>query len=681
MQDSDSILQLIADTTPALLAYFDAQTLRCRFANASYANYFGFTMQSIVGRTVQEIAGDAVWQEVRAYFPRVLVGRKSVRYTRKVTRGQDTQYLETVLRPHVANGEFKGLVALVTDVSHHYRMAQQMRDSEERMRKFAEITTEAIVLHQGGIIMDGNDALARLTGYRLEELHGQQVLNYIAADFRSQVLEHGRSGREDCYESVIVHKSGRHIPVEMAVKSMPGTDGNFRIVLLRDLTANRQAQEHMDFLAQHDLLTRLPNRARLHQLMKDALFQAAARRESLAILSVDIDHFKAVNDSLSHHAGDLLLCEVARRLRSTVRPQDVVARMGGDDFVVVLTDDPMPQEAEAMAIQLCQAVETPCNIEGTQLVVSLSMGVAMFPGNGETPEKLLSNAEAAMHMAKDIGRRSFRFYTSTLESRSTRMLMQEQQLRRAVERGEFELHYQPQIATADSTLTGLEALVRWRHPQRGLVYPNEFIGLAESLGLISEVGRWVLRQACRQVKDWQNAGFPVVPVAINLSAQEFLQRDVAQDVAQALRETGLDARYLHIELTESTLMQSGGQMPETLHALKALGVSLAIDDFGTGYSSLAYLRRHPIDKLKIDRSFVTDVPHDPDATAIVNAIVQMSHSLHLQIVAEGVETQEQLDLLRSLDCTAAQGYLISRPLPADQTLAWMSQHLHKLRRK
>lgn len=678
MKDSDSILQLIADTTPALLAYFDARTLRCRFANASYASYFGFTIQSIVGRTVQEIAGDAVWQEVQAYFPRVLVDRQSVRYTRKVERGTgETQYLETVLRPHIDNGEFKGLVALVTDVSHHYRMAQQMRASEERMRKFAEITTEAIVVHQGGIIMDGNDALARLTGYPLDALRGRHVLEYIAPEYRAQALEHGRSGGEDCYESMIVHKSGRHIPVEVEGKSMPGAERDSRIVLLRDLTASRQVQEHMDFLAQHDLLTRLPNRARLNQLMKNALAQATVRQERLAILSIDIDHFKAVNDSLSHHAGDLLLCEVARRLSATVRAQDIVARMGGDDFVAVLTGDPTPQEAEAMATRLCQAIEAPCDIDGTQFVVSLSMGIAMFPGNGDTPEMLLGNAEAAMHMAKDIGRRSFQFYTSTLESRSTRMLMQEQLLRRAVEQGELELHYQPQIATADGTLTGLEALVRWRHPQRGLVYPNEFIGLAEDLGMISEVGRWVLREACRQVKVWQDAGFPVVPVAINLSAQEFLQRDVARDVAEALWETGLEARYLHIELTESTLMQSGGQMSDTLHALKALGVSLAIDDFGTGYSSLAYLRRHPIDKLKIDRSFVTDVPRDADATAIVNAIVQMSHSLHLQIVAEGVETQEQLDLLRSLHCTTAQGYLISRPLPADQTQAWMSQHLHK----
>lgn len=678
MKDSDSILQLIADTTPALLAYFDAPTLRCRFANASYANYFGFTMQDIVGKSVQEIAGDAVWQEVRVHFPRALIHHESVRYTRQVALDQGgTQYLETVLRPHIENGELKGLVALIMDVSHHHQVARKMRDSEERMRKFAEVTTEAIVLHQGGIIMDGNDALCRLTGHTLEEMHGHHVLEYIAPEFRAEVLEHGRSGGEDCYESMLVHKSGRHIPVEVEGKSMPGPDKQFRIVLLRDLTASRQAQEHMDFLAQHDLLTRLPNRARLHQLMKIALSQATARQERLAILSIDIDHFKAVNDSLSHHAGDLLLCEVARRLSSTVQSRDLVARMGGDDFVVVLTGDPTPQEAEAIAAQLCQAIEAPCNIDGTQFVVSLSMGIAMFPANGDTPETLLSNAEAAMHMAKDIGRRSFQFYTTTLESRSTRMLMHEQLLRHAVEQGEFELHYQPQIATADGALTGLEALVRWRHPHRGLVYPNEFIGLAENLGMISDVGRWVLRQACRQVKDWQNAGIPVVPVAINLSAQEFLQRDVARDVAEALWETGLDASYLQIELTESTLMQSGGQMSDTLHALKALGVSLAIDDFGTGYSSLAYLRRHPIDKLKIDRSFVTDVPHDPDATAIVNAIVQMSHSLHLQIVAEGVETQEQLDLLRSLHCTTAQGYLISRPLPADQTQAWMSQHLHK----
>ena len=490
-----------------------------------------------------------------------------------------------------------------------------------------------------------------------------------------------RSEREDRYEAAVLHKDGRRIPVEVEAKTMPHEKDEYRIVVIRDMTARLQAQERMDFLSHHDLLTRLPNRARLNQLMTQALAQAEAQPAKLSVLSIDLDQFKAVNDSLSHHAGDMLLCEIAKRLRSNVRTHDLVARVGGDDFVVVLTNGPTLLETESIAMQLRQVIETPCDIEGTQLVVSPSIGIAIYPKDGNSPEVLLSNAEAAMHLAKSQGRSAFQFYTPTLEGRATRMLMQEQLLRQAVELGELELHYQPQAFTADGKLAGFEALVRWRHPHRGLVYPDEFIGFAEKRGLIAALDSWVLREACRQTKAWQNAGFPAIPIAVNLSAQEFRQRDVAKDVAEVLEETGLEARYLHIELTESTLMQSGGQMPDTLHALKALGVGLAIDDFGTGYSSLAYLRRHPIDKLKIDRSFVTDVPHNPDATAIVTAIVQMGHSLHLQIVAEGVETEEQLHLLQKLGCAMMQGYLVSPPLPADQAQTWMSQHCHLLQRQ
>ena len=314
-------------------------------------------------------------------------------------------------------------------------------------------------------------------------------------------------------------------------------------------------------------------------------------------------------------------------------------------------------------------------------MISVSVGVAMYPKDGKCPASLLSNAEAAMQMAKSHGRSFSQFYTPALESRATRMLMQEQMLRNAVERGEFELHYQPQTLMQTGELSGFEALVRWKHPHRGLVSPDEFIGFAENRGLIAAVDRWVLYQACRQARAWQQQGFPPIPVAVNLSAQEFRQRDVVKEVAQALADTGLDACYLHIEVTETTLMLSGNQMQQTLHALKALGVGLAIDDFGTGYSSLAYLRKHPIDRLKIDRSFVTDLPHNPDAAAIVNAIVQMGRSLHLEILAEGVESTEQLQLLREMGCAMMQGFLVSAPLSAEQASAWMSQHCQLLQRQ
>ena len=682
-RDEDAILRLVADTAPAMLAYFDAGTRACRFANARYAEHFGHTMQTIVGMDVRDIVGELVWTQIEPYLDSVAVDNtQTLRYTRQVENEIGRlQHIEAVLRPHEEKGVLKGVVALMTDVSHHHLATQQIRDSEERMRKFAAITTEAIVLHRDGIIMDGNDALSRLVGYSLGELRGTPVLDYVAPEARLRALQNMRSEREDRLESVVVHKNGQLIPVEIEASTMPGEKDRHRIVLLRDLTANLQTRQRMDYLTQHDLLTHLPNRARLNHLLADAIARAAGEQSRLAVLSLDLDQFKSVNDSLSHQAGDLLLCELAQRLRSTVGAQDIVARTGSDDFVVVLPDNPGLLETEALLARLRATAEAPYLIEGTQLVISVSVGVAMYPKDGKCPASLLSNAEAAMQMAKSHGRSFSQFYTPALESRATRMLMQEQMLRNAVERGEFELHYQPQTLMQTGELSGFEALVRWKHPHRGLVSPDEFIGFAENRGLIAAVDRWVLYQACRQARAWQQQGFPPIPVAVNLSAQEFRQRDVVKEVEQALADTGLDACYLHIEVTETTLMLSGNQMQQTLHALKALGVGLAIDDFGTGYSSLAYLRKHPIDRLKIDRSFVTDLPHNPDAAAIVNAIVQMGQSLHLEILAEGVESTEQLQLLREMGCAMMQGFLVSAPLPAEQASAWMSQHCQLLQRQ
>ncbi|QXZ09240.1 EAL domain-containing protein [Comamonas sp. Y33R10-2] len=682
-EDEDGILRLVADTAPAMLAYFDADTHTCRFANARYAQHFGYTPQSIIGLDVREIVGALAWAEIEPYLsPNALDDTQTVRYTRQIkTSTGATQHLEVMLRPHEESGVLKGVVTLMTDVSHHHQVTQKMRDNEERMRKFSAITTEAIVLHRDGIIMDGNDALSRLTGYALGELRGTAILDYVAPAARLRALQNLRSESEDRYESIAIHKSGRHIPVEIEAKTMPGEDDGHRIVLLRDATDRLQTLQRLDFLAQHDLLTHLPNRARLNHLLTEAISKAEGQQSRLAVLSLDLDQFKAVNDSLSHRAGDLLLCEMAQRLKSALRPHDIVARIGGDDFVIVLPDNPSLLETEALVAQLRAPVEAPYQVEGTLLNVSLSVGIAMYPKDGECPESLLSNAEAALQMAKGRGRSFSQFYTPALEGRATRMLMQEQMLRDAVERGEFELHYQPQTLMQTGELAGFEALVRWKHPHRGLVLPDEFIGFAENRGLIAAVDRWVLNQACRQAKAWQEEGYPPVPLAVNLSAQEFRQRDVVEEVAQVLEDTRLDPRYLHIEITETTLMLSGTQMQQTLHALKALGVGLAIDDFGTGYSSLAYLRKHPIDRLKIDRSFITDLPHNPDAAAIVNAIVQMGQSLHLEILAEGVENAEQLQMLKKMGCAMMQGFLVSAPMPADHAAAWMSKHYQMLQKQ
>ena len=378
-RDVDAIVRLVADTAPAMLAYFDADTRTCRFANTHYAEHFGYTPQSIVGLDVQEIVGELVWAQIKPYLDTVSVdSTQTMRYMRQFkNESGKVQHIEAVLRPHAENGVLKGLVALMTDVSHHHQVTQQIRDNEERMRKFAAITTEAIVLHRDGIIMDGNDALSRLVGYTVNELRGTAILDYVGPEVRLRALKNLRSESEDRHESIAVHKSGLHIPVEVEAKTRPGENDSHRIVVLRDMTDRLQTRQRIDFLAQHDLLTHLPNRARLNHLLSDVIAKAAGQQSRLAVLSLDLDQFKFVNDSLSHRAGDLLLCEMAQRIQSALRPQDIVARVGGDDFVIVLPDNPSLLETEALVAQLRTPVEAPYQVEGTQLNVSLSVGIAM----------------------------------------------------------------------------------------------------------------------------------------------------------------------------------------------------------------------------------------------------------------------------------------------------------------
>jgi len=546
-----------------------------------------------------------------------------------------------------------------------------VRQSEERMRKFTEATDEAIVFHRDGLITDGNEALTRLTGYSLQEVTGLSIFNFISPEWRATALEYTRSGREDPYEVTIQHKDGHAIPVEVVGKTMPLHHADYRIVVVRDITARKQAQEREAFIALHDPLTQLPNRHFLMEQLSQVLSLARRRHGRVAVLFMNLDHFKTVNDSLGHHAGDQLLCNVAERLRQGVRDADVVARIGGDEFVVVLTDVQTPDDAAMVADKLLEAMHGVFTVDQLPLTISPSIGISLYPDHGGSADMLLRCADAAMQHAKDSGRGNRQFYATSMEASALDVLHQERLLRDAIARNDFVLHYQPQICLADGSLQGLEALVRWRHPERGLVGPDEFITFSESRGLITPIGRWVMREACRQLKAWQDQGLANVPVAVNLSALEFRQRDVAAEIAAVLQETGLAPQYLEIELTESVLMHQTGQTLNTLHAVKALGVGISIDDFGTGYSSLAYLKRYPIDKLKIDRSFVTDTPGSADDVAIVTAIIQMGRSLQLQTVAEGVETQAQIDLLAGLGCDLIQGFVVSAPLDAEATERWL----------
>ena len=670
---SDALLRLIADSVPALMAYFDLPGLRCQFANQGYAAYNGHSVASIVGLTMQEAIGNKAWLAIQPYIERSTRG-EHVKYMREQTiPSGESRMIEVNLIPHFSPQKQQlGSFVLITDITDRWQAESTVRQSEERMRKFTEITDEAILFHRDGLITDGNDALTRLTGYTLPEVMGLSIFNFISHEWRAVAYEYTRAGREDPYEVTIRHKDGHTIPVEVVGKTMPQLHADYRVVVVRDITARKEAQERETFLALHDTLTQLPNRRFLMEQLGKVLSMARRRKFMVAVLFINLDHFKTVNDSLGHHAGDQLLCDVAERLRQSVRDTDLVARLSGDEFVAVLTDIHTPDDAAMVADKLIETMRSAFTVGQLPLTMSLSIGISLFPGDDTTVQGLLRCADTAMYHAKDSGRGNRQFYQPGMDVHATDVLQQERQLREAIASNAFVLHYQPQISLADGSLKGFEALVRWRHPERGLVGPDEFITFSESRGLITPIGRWVMHEACRQLKAWQDEGLAMVPVAVNLSALEFRQRDVAGELAAVLHATGLEPRFLEIELTESVLMHHTGQVLETLNAIKALGVGVTIDDFGTGYSSLAYLKRYPIDKLKIDRSFVMDTPQSADDVAIVTAIIQMGHSLQLKTVAEGVETAEQKELLHRLGCDLVQGFLVSAPMDAQATQRWLS---------
>jgi diguanylate cyclase (GGDEF)-like protein/PAS domain S-box-containing protein len=438
------------------------------------------------------------------------------------------------------------------------------------------------------------------------------------------------------------------------------------IVIFSDITEKKRSEEHIQYLAYYDPLTSLPNRVLLEDRVKQAIAAAKHNMRKIALMFLDLDHFKTINDSLGHHRGDKLLAEVGSRLTRCVREADTVARLGGDEFVILLSDISDAQGASAVAHKLLTELQSPYLIDGTEFRLTVSIGVSVYPDDGDDFSRLIMNADAAMYHAKDNGRNNVQFFIGEMNRRATELLDMETRLRRAIERKEFILHFQPQIDLHANCIIGFEALVRWQDPDRGMIPPIQFIPIAEERGLIKDIGNWVLREACRQNREWQDTGLPRLPIAVNISAKQFRDRDFVSTVRFALNESGLEPRYLELEVTETAVMQDAENLISTLEELKQLGVLLAIDDFGTGYSSLSYLKRFPIEKIKIDRSFIRDLPGDKDDYSIVCAIIGLTHQLNLKVMAEGVETIEQLECLRDVYCDAYQGFYFSKPIPADQ---------------
>ncbi|QOX77942.1 EAL domain-containing protein [Trichlorobacter lovleyi] len=480
----------------------------------------------------------------------------------------------------------------------------------------------------------------------------------------SAAIESGRSLNQTFR---IATCSGEEIVVASQAELEYDSDGRPELLVgtLLDVTDRTKAEQEIHHLANYDSLTGLPNRNLLHDRLQQAIVQAARVQGSVGVLFLDLDRFKGVNELLGHRAGDQLLRTVAERLRVCVRESDTLARAGGDEFVIILSVVSDEDGISSAASKILAIISEPFVIEERELYLTASIGVAVYPTDGADVQSLLKHADLAMYQAKDMDRNNFQFFSSDLNVKVMERMVLESSLRRALERDEFKLLYQPQVDVISGSVVGFEALLRWHHPDLGTISPEKFIPLAEETGLILSIGEWVLRNACRQAKAWQDAGLKPVRMAVNLSGRQFRMK-LDQVVAAILLETGFDPHWLELELTESILMRNASENIELLQALTAMGCSLSIDDFGTGYSSLSYLKHFPLERLKIDRSFVRDVTTNPDDMAIAKIIIDMAHTLKMEVTAEGVEEREQLELLQCYGCREMQGFLFSRPVPAEK---------------
>jgi diguanylate cyclase (GGDEF)-like protein/PAS domain S-box-containing protein len=517
----------------------------------------------------------------------------------------------------------------------------------------------------------------KMTGWSLQEADGRpmaEVLRILDASNRQtipdpmkMVVGQNRSMHlpADC---VLIRRDGFEIPIEDSVAPIHDREGRptGAVIVFRDVSAARAMALQMAHSAQHDFLTGLPNRMLLNDRVSQAMALARRHIKKVAILFLDLDGFKHINDSLGHAIGDKLLQSVAKRLVDCVRGSDTVSRQGGDEFVVLLSEVERSEDAALKAGRMLQAVAEPHSIDHHDLHVTTSIGVSVYPDDGLDSETLIKNADTAMYQAKENGRQSFQFFKPPMSVRAVERQSIEEGLRRALERQEFSLCYQPKIHLKTGDISGAEALIRWVHPSRGLVSPAKFIPVAEDCGLIVPIGNWVLREACKQARNWIDTGLPLGTMAVNISALEFRDEHFLDGVFTVLKETGLDPKFLELELTESVLMKHAEATEAILKTLKAKGVQVAVDDFGTGYSSLSYLRKFPIDALKIDQSFVRQITTSPEETTIVTAVISMGRSLKLRVVAEGVETPEELAFLRIHQCEEAQGYYFSHPIPPEQ---------------
>lgn len=669
LQENQTRYRTLIDNLPQRIYLKDRQStyLSC---NQRYAEDMGLDVDSIIGKQDNELYPEQIAAQMHQDDERIMSSGISDE-REEVYRFNEKSILVHTIKIPVINqqGECQALLCIFWDIT-------EEKEAENRLRQSATVfenTADGVIVTDlYNKILAVNKAFTEITGYSESETLGMKT------SFR-------RSGRhqKDFYESMWRsiktngrwqgeiwnrRKSGEIYPEWMnisVVRDQTGQASNY-VAVFSDITQIKRSQMQLDHMANHDPLTDLPNRTLLDDRLHQAIFRAKRHGNEIAVLFIDLDRFKNVNDTLGHPVGDKLLQEVAQRLQGLLRNQDTVARLGGDEFIILIEDLDRPDLAESVACKVIEAMSMPFHVADKEFFIGASIGISIFPEDGLEAATLIQHADAAMYRAKEEGRNTYQFYTRDLTENATERLQLESALRRAMEREELQLYYQPKVDLTSGQIIGAEALLRWIHPEMGFISPDKFIPLAEENGLILPIGEWVLREACAHTTAWVK-DYPLLNhMAVNLSGVQIQRGDIITRVRHILDEFGLDAKHLHLEITESVLMQYPELATQVLEGLRDLGISLAVDDFGTGYSSLSYLKKFPIHTLKIDRSFVMDLPLDSNDTAITRAIIAMGKSLQLNMVAEGVETREQELFLQQEGCDIGQGYFYSRPVPAEE---------------
>ena len=603
----------------------------------------------------------------------IIAGAQDVRVALEALRRGAKDYL---LEDHLDNDSF---VRAIRNMAERKTAEGMLFTEKERAQVTLNSIGDAVLSTDiQGKVTYLNVVAEKITGWTREEAAGKDIEEVF-------VIVDG-STREPCANPlrtainknrtvqltpncILIRRDGTEFAIEDSAAPIHDRDGlpTGAVIVFHDVSVARALGAEMSHMAQHDILTNLPNRTLLQDRLSQAIVTASRNDSRIAVLFLDLDGFKHINDSLSHATGDRLLQLVAKRLFAAVRTSDTVCRLGGDEFVILLSEVAHAGDAGVKAGKILSALSAPFEMEQITLRVTASIGVTTYPEDGQSAELLIRNADLAMYQAKEKGRSNYQFFEKGMNVRAVERQSIEGDLRCALERDEFVMHYQPKIDLKTGEITGVEALLRWQHPERGLVGPLQFISVAEDCGLMLPIGKWVLRESCRQAKAWQDAGLPPIEMAVNVSSVEFRNDEFLEGISTILKETGLEPRYLELELTESVLMQHAEFSVPVLQKLKAMGVRLAIDDFGTGYSSLSYLRQFPIDTLKVDQSFIHEINADTDEATIISAVINMGCRMKHRVIAEGVETAEQLAFLRAHGCDEGQGYYFARPMPAEET--------------